>query len=243
MGRLSGWLDHRGLAAAELTPIVVEDFLTAQRRECRSGSAARRSRGVLMRVLRGTTVVPNPETAVGAAMEVLLVGYRAYLFGERGLAAESVRCYCAQTKKFLVSLPAPLGDALIGLDAAQVTAFVIRHSTEAASVWSAKAAVTGVRSLLRCLHVAGLIPVSLTAAVPTVASGGWTRCPAVCSAPRVSALLEAGRQLSGYLAGARRAGTGSASAASRSSTASRRWALTTASQWGHAAAIPPTSGR
>jgi site-specific recombinase XerD len=189
MRRLSGWLDHQGLAAAELTPTVVEAYLATRRQVCRSEPAARRLLGAVMRVLRGSKVVPHPEVVDATAVDELLGDYRAYLFGERGLAAESVRCYCSQARMFLASMPAPLDEALARLDATQVTAFMVSHSIEAASVWSAKAAVTAVRALLRYLHVAGLIPVPLIAAVPAVA--GWRQdcLPRGLTRAQVSALL------------------------------------------------------
>lgn len=71
------------------------------------------------------------------------------------MAAESVRCYCSQARKFLAALPDPLDDSLVRLAAGQVTAFMVRHAADAGSVWSAKALVTAVRSLLRYLHVEG----------------------------------------------------------------------------------------
>jgi len=55
-----------------------------------------------------------------------------------------------------------------GLDAGAVTSFMIGQCRDRKS-WSAKAAVTAVRSLLRFLHVAGHVPVGLAAAVPSVA--------------------------------------------------------------------------
>lgn len=134
----------------------------------------------MLRVLRAGKVVPDSAAATPTVVDELLADYGAYLLGERGLAAESVRCYCVQGRKFLTSLPAPLDEALTRLDAAQVTSFVVSHSTAAASVWSAKAAVTALRSLLRYLHVAGLIPVSLTAAVPAVAGWRLDSLPAGC---------------------------------------------------------------
>lgn len=189
MSRLSGWLDRQGLTAAELTPTGLDEFLAARGRDHRSEPAARRSLGAVLRVLRAGKVVPDSAAATPTAVDELLADYGAYLLGERGLAAESVRCYCVQGRKFLTSLPVPLDEALTRLDAAQVTSFVVSHSTAAASVWSAKAAVTALRSLLRYLHVAGLIPVSLTAAVPAVAGWRLDSLPRGLSRAQVSALL------------------------------------------------------
>lgn len=69
---------------------------------------------------------------------VLLARYRVWLVGERGLASDSVRCYCCQASKFLAWLPDPLDASLARLDAAVVTAFVVDQAAAAKSVWSAK---------------------------------------------------------------------------------------------------------
>ncbi len=158
---LSSWMEHQRLSVAELTPLAVDGFLAARREVCRSEKAARCGLGAVLRVLRSIGVVPCAGAPSGTAADEVLADYRASLRGERNLAAESVRCYCSQAKTFLAWLPVPLEEALARLNAAQVTSFVVQHSAEATSVWSAKAAVTALRSLLRYLHVAGLIPTSL----------------------------------------------------------------------------------
>jgi len=120
--RLSGWMGQRGLAAAELTPSVVKEFLAARRQVCCSEPVARRSLGAVLRVLRASGVVPRGEPAGDTSVDALLADYRGYLFGERGLAAESVRCYGAGARRFLALLPEPLDEALAGLDTAHCRA-------------------------------------------------------------------------------------------------------------------------
>lgn len=71
---------------------------------------------------------------IPTAADALLADYRAYLVGERGLAAESVRCYSGQARQVLALLPDPLDETLVRLDAAAVTAFVVRHSAAAGSI-------------------------------------------------------------------------------------------------------------
>lgn len=191
MRRLSAWMERRELAPAELTPPRVEEFLAFRRAVCRSEPVVRRSLGAVIRVLRGSGIVPAPAPVGGGAVEELLSDYGAYLRGERGLATESVRCYCTQARKFLAALPDPLEESLVGLDAARVTAFMVRHAADADSVWSAKALVTAVRSLLRYLHVDGRIPASLTGAVPSVAGWRLDSLPRGLPPQEISALLAA----------------------------------------------------
>lgn len=190
MRRLSGWMDERGLAAGELTPTVVAEFLAARRRCC-SDAASRGSVSAVLRALRGQGVVPDAEPVAVSAREVLLGEFRRWLTAERGLAAESVRCYAGQAGKFLVHLPDPLAESLARLDAATVTAFIVEQARAADSVWSAKAQVTATRALLRFLHVQGLIPASLTAAVPGVAGWRLAALPRGLAREQVQALLAA----------------------------------------------------
>jgi integrase/recombinase XerD len=140
MARLSGWLERTGRTAVEFTPPVVQEFLVSRREHCTSESVARRGLGPLLRFLRGVGVVPDPSSVDGHGLAAIVLGrYRAWLVGERCLAAESVRCYCGQAKKFLGWLPDPLAESLSRLDTGMVTAFVMDQATVAGSVWSAKA--------------------------------------------------------------------------------------------------------
>jgi len=89
---------------------------------------------------------------------------------------------------FIAELPGPLESALAGLTAEQVTGFFIAYCRDR-NVWSAKAMVTGVRSFLRYLHVAGLVPVSVIGAVPAVSSWRGAALPRGLTAEQVQAML------------------------------------------------------
>ena len=125
----------------------------------------------------------------GSEVDVLLAGFGEWLDAERGLAGESVRCYRSQVRTFLASLPEPLEGALAELDAAAVTRFVLESSAASNSVWSAKAQLTALRSLLRFLHVQGLIPAPLVGAVPGVAGWRLASLPKSLPPAHVEALL------------------------------------------------------
>ena len=125
------------------------------------------------------------------SVDVLLAEFGAWLDTERGLAGESVRCYRNQARTFLAYLPEPLERALAELDAATVTRFVLECSAASNSVWSAKAQLTALRSLLRFLHVQGLIPAPLVGAVPGVAGWRLASLPKPLPPAHVDALLAA----------------------------------------------------
>ena len=105
----------------------------------------------------------------------LLAEFGGWLTRERGLAAESVRCYGNQAKTFLARVGG--AGALSTLDAGAVTAFMVAHASERNS-WSAKAMVTSLRAFLRFAHATGRTAEPLAGAVPAVASWRLARCPA-----------------------------------------------------------------
>src|SRR3989442_7330534 len=168
MRRLSGWMEQRSVEPCGLTPEVIAEFLA----DSGGLKPAGRGLGTLLRLLRSQSVIPPERDSAGdSAAGLLLAQYRDYLAGERGLAAESVRCYLVQGRKLLHELGEPLGESLRQLDAAAVTSFIMRQARQCTSTWSAKTLVTATRSLLRFLHVKGLITAPLAGAVPPVA--GW----------------------------------------------------------------------
>jgi site-specific recombinase XerD len=125
------------------------------------------------------------------SVEELLADFARWLSTERGVAGETVRCYRTQGRKFLVHLPAPLAQSLVGVDAAAVTGYVLEHAAAADSVWSAKAQVTALRSLLRFLHVQGWIGSPLVGAVPAVAGWRLVSLPKGLPSAQVQSLLAA----------------------------------------------------
>jgi len=83
MARLSGWLEEAGLPPDALTPQVVADL-----------RAVIPGVGSVLRFLRVIGVVPGAhDSAEDTPVERVLGEFRAWLVAERGLAAESVRCY------------------------------------------------------------------------------------------------------------------------------------------------------
>jgi integrase/recombinase XerD len=191
MRRLSEWMCGRNLAAGELASPVIEQFLADRRSRCRNTAASRRGINAVLRALREAGVVPETDLGVATERELLLEAFRCWLRAERGLAAESVRCYSGQAAKFLAGVPDPLEGSLAVLDAAAVTAFIVAQARSTGNVWSAKAQITATRALLRFLHVQGMIPAPLTAAVPGVAGWRLAELPRGLTREQVQSLLAA----------------------------------------------------
>jgi integrase/recombinase XerD len=119
----------------------------------------------------------------------LLAEFGAWLAGERGLSAVTVRCYSKQARVFLAHLPEPLDAALARLDAGQVTSFMLGYC-QGRNTESAKAMVTAARALLRFLHVSGRTPALLAGAVPAVAGWRLASLPRGLPAAEVERLLD-----------------------------------------------------
>jgi len=95
--------------------------------------------------------------------------YRDHLIRERGLAAPTVAGYQTVARQFLAHLATSDGCSMSDLDGRVVTQFVIQ-AAQRRCIGSTKHLVTGLRSFLRFLHLAGYAA-ELAESVPKVA--GW----------------------------------------------------------------------
>lgn len=168
--QLSRWLQRERLGAEELTGEQAERFAAARRAAGLVTWAAPRSAMLPVGYLRGLGVAPPavPVVAQGPLQE-LLADYRRYLSIERGLSDHTVfDAYEPAARLFLTAVGANRHVNLDQLCAAQVTSFLARECPKR-SVSGARDLVCALRSLLRYLHVAGLIEAPLVWAVPSVA--------------------------------------------------------------------------
>ena len=168
LAHVSQWLDHRGLQAHDMTVAALREFLQARRA---AGAASYLSEGSPQRLLthlRQLGVVVLPAAPEGP-VENLLGRYRTYLTNERGLVASTVAGYEHLARQFLSERLTAGGVDLHELSGADVVQFIRRESS-LLSVGAAKNLVTGLRSVLRFLYVAGEAP-ARAEVVPAVA--GW----------------------------------------------------------------------
>jgi integrase/recombinase XerD len=120
----------------------------------------------------------------------LLERYRRYLLLERELDPTTVVGYAHRVRPFLAARVSAEGLDLAGLTAGDVNAFVLadcRWRTRQ----SAKLTVTALRSLLRFLHVDGVISEALAEGVPSVAHWRLSGLPQHLEPDQVRALFDA----------------------------------------------------
>jgi len=77
---------------------------------------------------------------------LVVAEFREWLAGERGLAAEAVRCYGNHAHTFLAWLGDPLDQVLAGLEAGTVTTFMVEQCEQVLCA-NAKASVAALRAL------------------------------------------------------------------------------------------------
>lgn len=189
LAHLSRWIEERREEPAALTPELVEQFLAA-RRESYVKLASLRALEPLLEYLRGLGVLPDSPIEMSTEVERLLADYRAYLVGERGLAAGTVRLREQIARLFLVGQPEPLELALRRLGPGDVTRFVLAECRSGRrGVASAKTLTSGLRSVLSFLHLEGWLPVALAPAVPSVAGWRLASLPRALDAAHVERLL------------------------------------------------------
>jgi integrase/recombinase XerD len=166
VAHLSRWMEAEELDVAQLAPSEVERFLAERRREGYVTKLSPKGIRPLLGYLDGLGVLPAGEN-VGTAVGRLLDEFRRFLLEERALAVGSVGLYEPVARVFLEERSEPIGDALARLSAAEVNAFVLRESRRRGRA-SALTMVCALRSLLRFLHVRGLVAMSLAPAVPSI---------------------------------------------------------------------------
>src|SRR5260370_21760598 len=186
--QLSRYLVSAGLPT--LTEDAAAGFLGTRRAAGRREYEHMQAFGPLLGYLRGIGAVPLPAKAAPQGLAAgILDDWECYLAGERGLGAGTranyARCARAFLDAFLSGTAVPED-----LSAADVTAFMVataRDRTPNATRYTA----TALRSLLRFMHVRGLISGPLADTVPAVSRRGRTgrRTPA---APQAVAAMLAG---------------------------------------------------
>lgn len=186
---VSRWLEERRLAPGELTVERIEEFLSARRTSGYRCWVSNRSLDLPMEHLRRVGAVPVPMARLtqGPAEE-LLVGYRAYLVTERGLAQCTIGFYSAAAALFLQEHAASDGLDVADISAADVIGFGGRECARR-SVSSAKYLVAGLRSVLRYLQMTGATSTELAWAVPGVATGRGLSLPRGLGSSEVARLL------------------------------------------------------
>src|SRR6266508_287694 len=190
MGQLSRWMSEVEIDVGELTEGRVEGFLDARRAGGQRRVPTARTLAPLFGYLRSQGVVPPPEADRSTPLEELLARYRRYLVDDRGLARSTVLNYEGRARRFL-SERSLIGGGETGVErlcGADVAGFLLRECSRLA-VGSAKNRVTDLRSLLRFLHLEGLIAGDLAAAVPPVAGWRDTALPGPLAAVEVAELL------------------------------------------------------
>jgi site-specific recombinase XerD len=189
LAHLSRWLEREGIDPGGVREPELERF----REEDLAGVRSLRIAGglvPLLAYLRGLGVVPVADEPALSGVELLLARYREYLLCERGLTAGTARGYIDCVRPF-VSSRAREGDEfdLAGLTPQDVLGFVLADC-QRRSRRSAKLMVTALRSLLRFLHVEGMIDRPLAQVVPSVAFWRLQGLPRGLDGDQVRALLE-----------------------------------------------------
>jgi integrase/recombinase XerD len=190
VGRLSRWLEVRGLGASDLTRERIEEFVAWQRGVGRHRCQwSRPGLLCLLEVLEVLGVIaPDTPASASSSIEVLLSSFERYLVSERGLAAGTIVGYVTHARWFLEGLG--LGrDGVGGLSAAEVTRAVLRRTASGVSVAAAQYFVSGLRSFLRFCFVEGLVATDLSQAALVVRGRRASLLPRGISPADARALL------------------------------------------------------
>jgi integrase/recombinase XerD len=185
-GKLSRFLEQRGLGVTDLRTDVIEKFLVTVRAKSGSLRPTPKALAWLVGYLSDIGAMPMPTTSRPQSREEELVErYRRYLVVERGLATETVVEYVRTAVLFLVEHP---GRALDDVGIGDVSRFMTRHC-RLVSPKSVERLATGLRSFLGFALLEGVIIVPLAGAVPSAARWSNATLPRGLAPGQVAALL------------------------------------------------------
>ncbi len=185
---LGRWLKANGLALVEVSEEIAAAFLRHRRRLGYTHLFTRRALEPLLSYLRGIGAIPLPTPVIDQSPAGrFITEYAAYLRQERGLVAITVRGYTELATQFLrEELPRLEWDRLT---ATWVTSFVLRRARQSKCIATSKLVVTRLRSLLRYLHLRGVIDKDLSGCVPAVAGWRLAGLPKGLEASQIAILL------------------------------------------------------
>ena len=186
---LSRWLTAECLAAQDLDMPTAERYFAARRSAGYANERTTEALGPLLGYLRGLGAVPLPPAEPVTETSLLLDRFAAYLASERGLAPGTVALNVRLARPFLQQRALEHGGRLdLGqLTAGEVRAFVLDQARKQPR--SAKRIVTALRSLLRFLHVDGILAVPLAGAVPSPAGHALAGLPRALEPGQIQAML------------------------------------------------------
>jgi integrase/recombinase XerD len=183
-GRLSRWLEERGLSAYDLSIEVVEQFLDGLRAEGTWFHPTAKTLDWLLGYLREVGVVTPPVLLVPTSWEEKLIEqYRCYLITERGLASETAKGCVRTANLFLADHH---GRQIGELTPADVSRFMTRRCRHLSAT---SRLATGLRSFLAFLRLEGLVVAPLADAVLSAANWSGAALPRGLTADQVTRLL------------------------------------------------------
>ena len=185
---LSRWMTAEGLAAQDLDMPAAEWYFAARRSAGYVNERTVEALGPLLDYLRGLGAAPVPPPEPATETGLLLDRFAAYLAAERGLAPGTVTLNVRLARPFLQQRAVERGRLdLDQLTTGEVRAFVLDQARKQPR--SAKRIVTALRSLLRFLHVDGVLAVPLAGAVPSPAGHSLAGLPKALESGQIEAML------------------------------------------------------
>jgi integrase/recombinase XerD len=189
VAELSSWLAAEGVAPSALSSEVAERYAAARRAAGHSNRLTSKALDPLLGYLRGLGVVPPASTpACAGAVEELLSRFRRYLEQERGLVPAAAGGYVEKVRPFVARFDGPDGLELWRVNVVEVRAFVVEVCPRLGRR-AAQLTVVALRSLLRFLHLEGVLERSLAGAVPSVFGSRLSGLPKRLEPGQVDALL------------------------------------------------------
>ena len=129
-GALGRWMNTRDIAVGDLNRAVIAEFRSARHASGMRGVPGARGLDPLLEFLgqQGVLAVPVPA---GGPVEELVLRYRGWLFGDRGLAEATIERYVKLARLFLTQCSTGSVHSVENLTGTDIVAFLLQASGSA----------------------------------------------------------------------------------------------------------------
>lgn len=176
---LSRWMERAGLSPANVNESVIAGLVADHHAVGEALSVRPESfRHVLAALRTAGPTGPAPTSLLKATpLDDLLDGYRAYLTDTLGLSPSTIHGYSHSARRMLTVVCDSDPERLGGLNAADISRFVVAEAQRGLGAATVTTMVVGVRSLLRWCYATDRIATPLAQAAPWLSRARMSSLP------------------------------------------------------------------
>lgn len=187
VGRLSKWLDQRGISIEELNEKVIKRYCRFRKQSMNSGFK-NGPYSQILRYLRQNNLIQEPKSE-NSPIEECLLRYKEHLVKNKGLTNETIRGRIRIARYFLIFKFGNGNLEFPKITPQDIEYFLLDRSSQHKGL-GIKIVTSALRCFFRFLQFRGEIPTALADSVPTIPSWRHSGIPQFLSAEDICRLIQ-----------------------------------------------------